>query len=152
MWAEKKAVALFFVSHFRGGLKELLWFADVTLHSIWRESLPGAGTLLCSLVFSPGCGVKGAVCAGKPHRVDTSMASKWGRNALYVHTLILACKKHDGSHSCDCNHCTYVILTLWQAFKVMILPNSFCFTLMSHVNMHEGKSCSFTHLTLHPLP
>lgn len=42
MGAEKKAVALFFVSHFRGGLKELLWFADVTLHSIWRESLPGA--------------------------------------------------------------------------------------------------------------
>lgn len=25
-----------------GGFKGLLWFADVTLHSIWRESFPGA--------------------------------------------------------------------------------------------------------------
>jgi len=37
----------------------LLWFADVTLHSIRWESFDGccqAGTLLRSHVVSPGCG------------------------------------------------------------------------------------------------
>lgn len=63
---------------FRG----LLWFADVTLHSIWRESFPGAVrqrpsfALLSSLLGA----ASGRGCAGKPQRVDANMASKWGRN------------------------------------------------------------------------
>ncbi len=45
---------------FLGGFKGLLWFADVTLHSIWKESFPGAVRQGPSfaLIFSPGCDVR----------------------------------------------------------------------------------------------
>lgn len=59
-------MALFFVSHFSwesgGGGKGSLWFADVTLHSVCRESLPGAvkaGTLLCSPLGTTASGAEG---------------------------------------------------------------------------------------------
>lgn len=52
----------FFMWRRWGGSTGLLWLADVTLHSICRESLPGAvkvGTLLCSFLGSTASGAVG---------------------------------------------------------------------------------------------
>lgn len=55
-------VSFFFHGEVVGGWKGSLWFADVTLHSVCRESLPGAvkaGTLLCSPLGSTASRVAG---------------------------------------------------------------------------------------------
>lgn len=60
----KKCGPVLCITFFMGkwwGWKGLLWFADVTLHSVCRESLPGAvkaGTLLCSPLGSTASGAE----------------------------------------------------------------------------------------------
>lgn len=127
MWAEKKAAALVFVSRFPGGLKGLLWFADVTLHSVWRESLPGAvrrGPSFALSSFLLGVALEhptGWIWAWRPSGIETLLCwHTWMQNNMP--TTI-----------CDYNQC----VTLTQI-------NSFCFT----VNMHVGKSCSLTRSSL----
>ncbi len=114
---QKKAVALFFVSHFRGvsrgcyGLQMSPCIAFGGSHSL---VLSGRDPPLLSCLLS-WVQHQGGVCTGKPHRVDTNMASKWGRNNqthtnstcmhqfFHMHTWM---QKHDDTNSCDYSHRT----------------------------------------------
>lgn len=120
---------------FSGGFKGWLWFADVTLHSIWRESFPGAvrqGPSFALLSSLLGAASGRGRCREK---TPTGRIRTWPRsgvetleNTQCLHAVILAYLNTKTRW-----HPVLWLqpLELWQAFKVTIVPPSFHFVCFS---------------------
>lgn len=115
---------------FSGGFKGLLWFADVTLHSIWRESFPGAvrqGPSFALLSFLLGAASGRGLSQTRPPRVDTNTALKCCRNTqkctVCAYGFYCMCMAECKSMMTSIIVITFIAhtqATFWQAFKLVI--------------------------------
>lgn len=135
---------------FLGVFKGLLWFADVTLHSIWRESFPGvvrqgpSFALLSSLLgAASGRGLSWETPQGGYERglkVISQIDKTCIRLMLHMHTWMQKTRWHPFLRlqplHMQRNH--------WQAFKLML-------TRMHLSDFYQILSLSFVQFCPHTI-